>query len=159
MNEFRIGQGYDIHRLVEGRNLILAGVEIPFDKGLDGHSDADVVAHALMDSLLGGVTLPDIGTNFPDTDPRYKNADSMKLLKQVSMMVRDKGYSVGNIDITIIAESPRLSPHVTAMKENIAEVLMIKSDVVSIKATTNEKMGPVGRGEGIAALAVTLLYK
>lgn len=159
MNEFRIGQGYDIHRLVEGRKLILAGVEIPFEKGLDGHSDADVVAHALMDSLLGAAALPDIGTHFADTDPAYKNVDSMKLLKQVSMMVRDKGYSIGNIDITIVAESPRLSPHITAMKENLAEVLMIKSDRISIKATTNEKLGPVGRGEGVAALAVTLLYK
>ena len=159
MNEFRIGQGYDIHRLVEGRKLILAGVEIPFEKGLDGHSDADVVAHALMDSLLGAAALPDIGTYFPDTDPAYKNADSLKLLEQVSMMVRDKGYSIGNIDITIIAESPKLSPHITGMKESISEILMIKSDRVSIKATTNEKLGSVGRGEGIAALAVTLLYK
>jgi len=156
---FRIGQGYDIHRLVEGRRLILAGVEIPSEKGLDGHSDADVVAHALMDSLLGAAALPDIGTHFPDTDSQYKNADSMKLLKEVLQMIRDKGYSIGNIDITIIAESPKLSPHVTAMKENIAEVLMIKSDAVSIKATTNEKLGPVGKGEGIAALAVALLYK
>ena len=159
MNEFRIGQGYDIHRLVEGRKLILAGVEIPFEKGLDGHSDADVVAHALIDSLLGAAALPDIGTYFPDTDPAYKNADSLKLLEQVSMMVRDKGYSIGNIDITIIAESPKLSPHITGMKESISEILMIKSDRVSIKATTNEKLGSVGRGEGIAALAVTLLYK
>lgn len=159
MNEFRIGQGYDIHRLVEGRKLILAGVEIPFEKGLDGHSDADVVAHALMDSLLGAAALPDIGTHFPDTDPAYKNADSMKLLKQVSMMVRDKGYSIGNIDITIIAELPKLSPHIISMRENIAEVLMVNSDIISVKATTNEKLGPVGRGEGIAALAVTLVYK
>jgi len=159
MNEFRIGQGYDIHRLVEGRKLILAGVEIPFEKGLDGHSDADVVAHVLMDSLLGAAALPDIGTHFPDTDPAYKNADSMKLLKQVSMMVRDKGYSIGNIDITIIAELPKLSPHIISMRENIAEVLMVKSDIISVKATTNEKLGPVGRGEGIAALAVTLVYK
>jgi len=159
MNEFRIGQGYDIHRLVEGRKLILAGVEIPFEKGLDGHSDADVVAHVLMDSLLGAAALPDIGTHFPDTDPAYKNADSMKLLKQVSMMVRDKGYSIGNIDITIIAELPKLSPHIISMRENIAEVLMVNSDIISVKATTNEKLGPVGRGEGIAALAVTLVYK
>lgn len=159
MNEFRIGQGYDIHRLVEGRKLILAGVEIPFEKGLDGHSDADVVAHALMDSLLGAAALPDIGVQFPDTDPRFENADSMKLLKEVLQIVRDKGYSIGNIDITIIAESPKLSPYITAMKENLAEILMIKSDRVSIKATTNEKLGPVGKGEGIAALAITLVYK
>jgi 2-C-methyl-D-erythritol 2,4-cyclodiphosphate synthase len=145
MTDFRIGQGYDIHRLVEGRKLILAGVEIPFEKGLEGHSDADVVAHALMDSLLGAAALSDIGTHFPDTDPEYKDADSMKLLKRVMMLVRDKGYSVGN--------------YILSMKENIAEVLMIKSDKVSVKATTNEKLGPVGRGEGIAALAVTLIYK
>lgn len=159
MTDFRIGQGYDIHRLVEGRRLILAGVEIPFEKGLEGHSDADVVAHALMDSLLGAAALPDIGTHFPDTDPAYKNADSMKLLKEVSIKVREKGYSVGNTDITIITEFPKLSPHIISMKENIAEVLKIKSDKVSIKATTNEKLGAVGRGEGIAALAVTLIYK
>jgi 2-C-methyl-D-erythritol 2,4-cyclodiphosphate synthase len=159
MTDFRIGQGYDIHRLVEGRKLILAGVEIPFEKGLEGHSDADVVAHALMDSLLGAAALSDIGTHFPDTDPEYKDADSMKLLKRVMMLVRDKGYSVGNADITIITEFPKLSPYILSMKENIAEVLMIKSDKVSVKATTNEKLGPVGRGEGIAALAVTLIYK
>jgi 2-C-methyl-D-erythritol 2,4-cyclodiphosphate synthase len=159
MTEFRIGQGYDIHRLVENRKLILAGVEVPFDRGLEGHSDADVVAHALMDSLLGAAGMPDIGTHFPDTDPEYKDADSMKLLKEVMAVIRDKGYSIGNIDITIIAEFPKLSPHILSMKENIAEVLMIKSDKVSVKAATNEKLGPVGRGEGIAALAVALIYK
>ena len=159
MNTFRIGQGYDIHRLLPGRKLILGGVEIPFKKGLDGHSDADVAAHAVMDSLLGAAGLDDIGSYFPDTDPLYKDADSMNLMANVKDMVKEKGYHIGNIDITIIAEEPKLAPYINEMKYNIAGVLKINEDNISIKATTNEELGPVGIGEGIAALAVSLLYK
>jgi 2-C-methyl-D-erythritol 2,4-cyclodiphosphate synthase len=155
----RIGQGYDIHRLAEGRKLILAGVEIPFEKGLEGHSDADVAAHAIMDSLLGAAALPDIGAHFPDTDPAYKNADSMKLMEKVKEKIRQKGFSIGNIDITIIAERPRLAPYIEKMKANIAHALEIAPDNASVKATTNEKLGVIGKGEGVAALAVSLLYK
>lgn len=158
MAKFRIGQGYDIHRLVKGRKLVLAGVEVPFEKGLDGHSDADVVAHAVMDALLGAAALPDIGVHFPNTDPAYKNAESFELLKKVRNMVIDKKYSIGNIDITIIAELPKLSPYVNEMKRNLSRVLEIGEEDISIKATTNEKLGALGRGEGIAALAVALLY-
>jgi 2-C-methyl-D-erythritol 2,4-cyclodiphosphate synthase len=159
LNIYRIGQGYDIHRLVENRKLVLAGVEIPFEKGLDGHSDADVAAHAIMDSLLGAAALPDIGSQFPDTDPVYENADSMKLMGEVKKKIKKKGFSVSNIDVTIIAQLPRLAPYTDKMKNNIAHVLDISSDNVSVKATTNEKLGAIGKGEGIAALAVSLLYK
>ncbi len=158
MNNFRIGQGYDIHRLVEGRKLILAGVEIPNEKGLDGHSDADVVAHAVMDALLGAAALPDIGTHFPDTDPQYKNADSLILLRKVYEIIKNKKYSIGNIDVTIIAEHPRLSPHINSMRENLSRVLDISIEYISVKATTHEKLGPLGRGEGIAAMAAAILY-
>ena len=158
MSRVRIGQGYDIHRLVPGRKLVLAGVEIPFEKGLDGHSDADVAAHAVIDSLLGAASLGDIGIHFPDTDSRYKGADSMILLNTVIDMISKKGFSIANVDVTIIAEQPTLSGHIDAMKNNIAAALQISQDDVSIKATTNEKLGAIGKGEGIAALAVSLLY-
>lgn len=158
MNRIRVGQGYDIHRLIPGRKLILAGVEIPFEKGLDGHSDADVVAHAVIDSLLGAAALGDIGSHFPDTDTRYKDADSMALLRTVADMISEKGISIGNIDVTIITELPKLSGYINKMIGNIAKVLQIDGDNISVKATTNEKMGAMGRGEGIAALAVSLLY-
>ncbi len=158
MIRIRIGQGYDIHRLVKGRKLILAGVEIPFEKGLAGHSDADVVAHAVMDALLGAAALPDIGVHFPNTDPAYKNADSFELLEKVRNMVIGKKYSIGNIDITIIAELPKLTPYINEMKGSLSRVLEISEEDISIKAATNEKLGALGRGEGIAALAVALLY-
>ncbi len=156
---FRIGQGYDIHRLVEDRRLVLAGVEIPFEKGLDGHSDADVAAHAIMDSLLGAAGLPDIGSHFPDTDPAYKNAYSMKLLGKVKEEIAEKGFSIGNVDVTIIAELPKLAPYITEMKNNIARALGISAENISVKATTNERLGAIGKGEGIAALAVSLLFR
>ncbi|UCC78949.1 MAG: 2-C-methyl-D-erythritol 2,4-cyclodiphosphate synthase [Candidatus Zixiibacteriota bacterium] len=156
---FRIGQGYDIHRLVEGRKLILAGVEIPFEKGLDGHSDADAAAHAVMDSLLGAAALPDIGSYFPDTDPAYENADSMKLMEKVKEEITERGFSISNIDVTIIAELPRLAPYIKEMKNNMARALEISTDSISVKATTNEHLGTIGKGEGIAALAVSLLFK
>jgi 2-C-methyl-D-erythritol 2,4-cyclodiphosphate synthase len=159
MKAVRIGQGYDIHRLVKGRKLILAGVEIPFEKGLDGHSDADVAAHAIIDSLLGAASMGDIGSHFPDTDPRYKDADSMRLLKTVAEMISKKGFSIGNVDVTIITELPKLSGYNADMAKNIADVLRIDPTEVSVKAATNEKLGAVGRGEGIAALAVSLLYR
>ncbi len=158
MNKFRIGLGYDIHRLVSGRKLILGGVEIPFDLGLEGYSDADVVSHSIIDALLGAASLGDIGTHFPDDDPAYKDADSIELLKKVRVMVEEKGYAVGNIDVTIIAENPKLAPYILKMKRKVAEAAGISPDDLSIKATTNEKMGAIGKGEGIAAISVALLY-
>ena len=154
----RIGQGYDVHRLAEGRKLILAGVEIPFEKGLEGHSDADVAAHAVMDSLLGAAALPDIGSQFPDTDPEYKGADSIKLMKKVKEKISRNGFSIGNVDVTIIAEQPKLAPYIERMRGNIAKALEIATNSVSVKATTNEKLGAIGKGEGMAAMAVSLLY-
>ena len=159
MNKFRIGQGYDIHRLVPGRRLVLGGVEIPFDLGLDGHSDADVVSHAIIDALLGAASLGDIGSHFPDDDPAYKDADSIELLKKTRAIVEGKGFSVSNIDVTIIAENPKLATHIGEMKRRVAEAAGISLGDVSIKATTNEKIGAIGRGEGIAAFSVALLYK
>lgn len=159
MNKIRIGLGYDIHRLVTGRKLILGGIEIPFDRGLDGHSDADVVSHATIDALLGAASLGDIGSHFPDDDPAYKDAESIGLLEKTRAMIGEKGYSVGNIDVTIIAEKPRLAPYITEMKHRMAKAVGISADDISIKATTNEKIGAIGRGEGIAAFSVALLYK
>lgn len=159
MNKIRIGFGYDIHRLVSGRKLILGGVEIPFDLGLDGHSDADVVSHAIIDALLGAASLGDIGSHFPDDDPAYKNADSIKLLGKTKTIIGEKGFAVGNIDVTIIAENPRLAPYIMEMRHKVAKAAGISPDDISIKATTNEKIGAIGRGEGIAALSVALLYK
>ena len=155
----RIGHGYDVHRLVEGRKLMLGGVAIPFARGLDGHSDADVLVHALCDALLGSLSLGDIGIHFPDTDPRYKNSDSLELLKRVASMVKEKGFSIGNIDATIIAEQPKISGYIAEMKDTIAHTTGIDRGHISIKATTTEGLGFAGRGEGIAAHAVVLVER
>ena len=153
----RIGHGYDVHRLVEGRKLILGGVEIDWHLGLDGHSDADVLVHAVMDALLGAAALGDIGKLFPDTDAAYKGADSLVLLREVVRRIGEKGYTVGNVDATVIAQKPKLAPHIRQMVKNIAAVLGIGEDAVNVKATTEEKLGFTGREEGIAAHAVCLL--
>ena len=153
----RIGSGYDVHRLVPGRRCIICGVDIPHDRGLLGHSDADVALHALSDALLGAAALGDIGHLFPDTDPAYAGADSRVLLCHVVTLLRDRGYRVGNVDVTIIAQEPKMAPHITAMRENIAADLDIAVDSVSVKATTTERLGFTGRSEGIAAHAVALL--
>ena len=155
----RIGHGYDVHKLVEGRKLILGGVEIPYEKGLLGHSDADVLTHAIMDSLLGAAGLGDIGKHFPDTDVKYKGADSMVLLAEVCRLIGEKGYTVSNIDATIIAQRPKLSPYILKMRGRIAEVCGIGEECVNVKATTEEGMGFTGSGEGIAAHAVCLINK
>lgn len=153
----RIGQGYDVHRLVEGRKLILGGVEIPYEKGLLGHSDADVLIHAVMDALLGAAALGDIGQHFPDTDPAYEGADSLRLLAHVQELLQQEGYAVGNIDATIIAQKPKLMPHIQKMRENIAEAMRLTLGQVSVKATTEERLGFTGREEGISAQAVCTL--
>ena len=157
MHRIRMGHGYDVHRLVENRKLILGGVEIPFERGLLGHSDADVLLHAISDALLGAVALGDIGKHFPDTDPRYAGADSMLLLKEVVQFVRNEGYQVGNLDATILCQRPKLAGFIAAMRENIAACCEIPVSDVSIKATTEEKLGFTGSGEGIAVHAVALL--
>lgn len=157
MDEMRVGQGYDVHRLTEGRALILGGVHIPWEKGLLGHSDADVLLHAIMDALLGAAAMGDIGALFPDTDPRYAGADSLGLLKEVAVRLKDAGWQVVNIDSTVVAQRPKLAPYIPRMRDNIARVLEIGSDRVSVKATTEEHLGFTGRGEGIAAQAVALL--
>ncbi|MBQ6166013.1 MAG: 2-C-methyl-D-erythritol 2,4-cyclodiphosphate synthase [Muribaculaceae bacterium] len=153
----RVGMGFDVHRLVEGRELWLGGVNIPWDKGLLGHSDADVAIHALCDALLGAAALRDIGYHFPDTDPRYKGIDSRLLLRHVMQLLADKDYRLGNCDITICAEQPKLNPHIPAMQQEMAACMGCDLDQVSIKATTTEKLGYTGRGEGIAAYAVALI--
>ena len=153
----RIGQGYDVHRLVEGRELILCGVKIPYGLGLLGHSDADVALHALADAILGAAAMRDIGYHFPDTDPAYAGADSRRLLRRVAEIIAGKGSSIGNVDVTIIAQRPKLLNHIPQMIENIAADLCIPTDCVSVKATTTEHLGFTGRGEGIAALAVALI--
>lgn len=153
----RIGHGYDVHRLVNGRPLILGGVKIENDVGLLGHSDADVLIHAIMDSLLGAAALGDIGKHFPDSNPVYKNADSMKLLKTVSDMLKEKDYQIQNLDATIIAQFPKLSPYISRMKENISKICEIDSDCVNVKATTEENLGFTGRSEGIAAHCVCII--
>lgn len=153
----RIGHGYDVHQLVEGRKLILGGVTIPFEKGLQGHSDADVLAHAVMDALLGGAALGDIGKLFPDTSQTYKNADSIQLLKQVGVYLKENGYTVGNIDATILCQAPKLAPHIPAMRSIMADALKISVETISVKATTEEHLGFTGAGQGIAAHAVCLL--
>lgn len=155
----RIGYGYDVHRLVEGRKLILAGVEVPFEKGLLGHSDADVIAHAVADALLGAAALGDIGHLFPDTDPRYDGADSLKLLGEVCRLLREKGFSIGNIDATLLAQRPKIAPHIVQMRENLAAACGIPMGQVSVKATTEERLGFTGREEGMAASAVCLLER
>ena len=153
----RVGMGYDVHKLTEDRKLILGGVEIPYDKGLLGHSDADVLLHAIMDALLGAAALGDIGRHFPDTDPEYKGASSMKLLEHVGKLVEDKLYVIGNIDATIIAQRPKMAPHIEAMRENVANVLHIDIDQVNIEATTEEGLGFTGSGEGMSAQAIASL--
>lgn len=157
--EQRIGFGYDLHRTVKGRKLIIGGVDIPCEFGLDGHSDADVLVHALCDALLGAISMGDIGTHFPDNNPEYKNADSMKLLEKVVAMVSDAGYKVVNIDSVIIAEKPKMLPYKAQMIENIAKVLKISNNAVSVKAKTNEGVDAIGKGEAIAAHVVALLGK
>ena len=147
---FRIGNGYDIHRLVEGRPLILGGVEIPHPVGLLGHSDGDALTHAIMDAMLGALSLGDIGHYFPPTDPQWAGANSLVLLKQVNQLVQERGWAIGNIDSVIVAERPKLKPHIQRMQAKLSEVLDIKLDQISVKATTNEGLGPVGREEGIA---------
>lgn len=153
----RIGQGYDVHRLVEERELILGGVNIPYEKGLLGHSDADVLVHAVMDALLGAAALGDIGQHFPDTDPAYKGISSIELLKHVGRLLEEQGYVIENIDATIIAQRPKLAAYRPQMAENIAKALRISTDQVSIKATTEEGLGFTGRGEGISSQAIALL--
>ncbi len=153
----RIGQGYDVHRLVEGRKLMLGGVDIPYEKGLLGHSDADVLLHAISDALLGAAALGDIGAHFPDSDPAYSGADSAELPRAVGDLIRASGYEIGNIDSTVVCQAPKLAPHIPAMRARIAEVLALPVGAVSVKASTEEHMGFTGRGEGIAAHAVCLL--
>lgn len=159
MQPFRIGFGYDTHRLVEGRKLVLGGVELAHSKGLLGHSDADVLLHAITDALLGAVNLRDIGFHFPDTDPKYKGADSKLLLKDAYALVREKGYLLGNMDCTLIAEKPKINPHIPAMQKAIAEILDCDVDQISIKATTHEKTDATGREESMVAQAVALVLK
>ena len=153
----RIGHGYDVHRLVEGRDLILGGVNIPYEKGLLGHSDADVLTHAIMDALLGAAALGDIGKHFPDTDPAYKGADSLKLAAHVAALLHAQGYRIGNIDATVIAQAPKLAPHIPTMRQNLARALGCDQDCINIKATTEEHLGFTGEGLGMVALAVCLI--
>jgi 2-C-methyl-D-erythritol 2,4-cyclodiphosphate synthase len=154
---FRIGTGFDVHALVPGRELILGGVKIPHERGLDGHSDADVLIHAIGDAILGALALGDLGRHFPDTDPKWKGADSRKLLRHIVALMTERGYAIGNVDATIIAQAPKLAPHVAAMRQHLAADLECTLDDVSVKATTTETLGFTGRGEGIAVEAVVLL--
>lgn len=155
----RIGQGFDVHQLVEGRPLILGGIEIPYEKGLLGHSDADVLLHTVADACLGAIAAGDIGKHFPDTDPEFKDADSAKLLQHVWQLVKEKGYSLSNIDCTIIAQKPKMAPYIDQMRERIAELLEADISQVNVKATTTEQLGFTGRGEGIASQATVLIQK
>ena len=157
MSKIRIGQGFDVHQLVEGRELIIGGVTIPYEKGLMGHSDADVLLHAVCDALLGAAALGDIGRHFSDTDPRYKNIDSRVLLREVHRLLEKSGYKVSNIDATIIAQSPKMAPHIPTMIANIAQDLQMPTLDINVKAKTAEHLGPVGRGEGIEAEVVCLI--
>ena len=157
MIPFRIGEGWDIHQLVEGRKLVLGGVEIPHTKGLLGHSDADALLHAITDALLGAAAMGDIGTHFPDTDTRFKGADSAALLAEVALRVRKKGFEIGNVDSTVIAQAPKLAPHILAMRQSIAKALALDVGQVNVKAKTAEKMGPVGEGLAMEARAIVLL--
>lgn len=159
MPQFRIGCGYDVHKLGEERKLILCGVEVPYEKGLLGHSDADVALHALMDALLGAAAMGDIGKHFPDTDERFKGADSMQLTLHVKKLLQEEGWQVNNVDVTIIAQRPKLAGYIAKMRANVAKVLDVAESVVKIKATTTEKLGFTGRGEGIAAEAVASIVK
>jgi 2-C-methyl-D-erythritol 2,4-cyclodiphosphate synthase len=155
----RVGIGYDLHRLEAGRPLILGGIEVPFDKGLAGHSDGDALAHAITDALLGAAALGNIGQHFPDTDPTFKDADSMDLLHKAAGLVRDAGYSIGNIDANIVAQQPKLNPHLDAMRTRLSEVLDLDIGRISVKAKTNESVGPEGRGEAMSTQAVVLLER
>ena len=159
MSGMRIGHGYDVHRLTEGRRLVLGGVDIPWEKGLLGHSDADVLIHAVMDALLGAAGLGDIGKHFPDTDPAYAGADSLKLLARVMELLGTRGLSVGNVDATILAQRPKLAPYIPQMRDNLARVMETEPDWVNVKATTEEGLGFTGSGEGMAAHAVALIEK
>jgi 2-C-methyl-D-erythritol 2,4-cyclodiphosphate synthase len=154
----RVGEGWDVHALVEGRKLILGGVEIPYDKGLLGHSDADALLHAITDALFGAAGLGDIGRHFPDTDPTFRGADSGVLLAEAATRVRAAGWQIGNVDSTIVAQAPKMAPHISAMRERIAALLGLRTDQVNVKAKTAEKLGPVGQGLSIEARAVALLY-
>ena len=156
---FRIGEGWDTHALVEGRPLILGGVHIPFAKGLLGHSDADALLHAITDALFGAAAMGDIGTHFPDTELTFKGADSLALLREAARLVRAKGYAISNVDSTLIAQAPKLAPHIAAMRQNIAQALGVDMDCVNVKAKTAEKMGPVGEGRAMEARAVVLLVR
>ncbi|WP_411334273.1 2-C-methyl-D-erythritol 2,4-cyclodiphosphate synthase [Metabacillus indicus] len=156
---FRIGQGFDVHQLTEGRPLIIGGIEIPYEKGLLGHSDADVLLHTVADACLGAIAAGDIGKHFPDTDPEFKDADSAKLLQHVWQLVKEKGYELCNIDCTIIAQKPKMAPYIDQMRERIAELLEADADQVNVKATTTEQLGFTGRGEGIASQASVLIVK
>lgn len=153
----RIGTGYDVHKLVEGRRLIMGGVDIPYEKGLLGHSDADVLLHAIMDALLGAAALGDIGGHFPDTDEKYKGADSLMLMREVRRILEENGFGIVNVDSTIIAQAPKMKPHIGQMRQNIADALQLDVSCVSVKATTEEHLGFTGRGEGISAQAVCLI--
>jgi 2-C-methyl-D-erythritol 2,4-cyclodiphosphate synthase len=155
----RIGTGYDIHRLVEGRKLVLGGVEIPFEKGLLGHSDSDVLTHAICDALLGAAALGDIGTHFPDSDPRWAGVSSLEFLAHAVELITERGYSIANIDATVLAERPELRPHIQAMRESLASVLRISVDQMNIKAKTNEELESIGRGDAMGAQAVVLLHR
>ena len=155
----RTGHGYDVHRFCEGRRLILGGTEIPYEKGLLGHSDADVLVHAVMDALLGAAAMGDIGMHFPDNDDTYKGADSIVLLKRVCELIAEKGYSVSNIDATVIAQKPKLRPYIDTMRQRLADAMGLELDCISVKATTEEKLGFTGRLEGISAHCVALIYK
>lgn len=155
----RIGHGYDVHRLTEGRRLILGGIDIPYEKGLLGHSDADVLLHAISDALLGAAALGDIGKHFPPDDPDFLDADSLMLLGRVNALLKENGYTVGNVDATVIAQRPKLLPYIEEMRKNIAAVLEVTLDCISVKATTEEKLGFTGSGEGIAAHAVALIER
>ena len=153
----RIGTGYDVHKLAEGRRLIIGGVDIPYEKGLLGHSDADVLVHAIMDALLGAAALGDIGKLFPDTDEKYKGADSLMLMREVRRILEENGFGIVNVDSTIIAQAPKMKPHIEQMRQNIADALQVDVSCVSVKATTEERLGFTGRGEGISAQAVCLI--
>ena len=159
MTKLRVGHGYDVHRLVEGRALILGGVTVPFDRGLLGHSDADVLTHAVMDALLGAAALGDIGQLFPDSDEAYAGADSMLLLRRVTALLREHGWQAGNVDATVVAQAPRLAPYIPDMRRRLAEAMGLDVDCVSVKATTEEKLGFTGSGGGIAAHAVALIER
>ena len=159
MQGVRIGHGYDVHRLVEGRRLILGGVDIPWERGLLGHSDADVLTHAVMDALLGAAGLGDIGRHFPDTDPAYAGADSLRLLAHVTALLRERGFTVGNVDATVLAQRPKLAPHIPQMRDNLARAMGVAPGQVNVKATTEEGLGFTGSGEGMAAHAVALIER